>query len=107
MLRLVQLRARGHGQRVALVEEPMLRLLNGARSVLDLARAAIDRGRRLADVVEAQCSRDLLEYDPIYQGRSEWTLRPAVGDPDDAGSCLVTGTGLTHRASAESRASMH
>ena len=104
MLRLVQLHAPGQKRRVAVVEEPKLRLLDGVESVLDLARTAIDQGRRLADVIEAHRSRDDLEYDPIYQGQSEWTLLPAVGDPEDAGSCLVTGTGLTHRASAESRA---
>jgi hypothetical protein len=57
--------------------------------------------------------RDLLtggkqiEYDAVYEGRSDWKLLPAFDHPDDPARCLVSGTGLTHRKSAENRQAMH
>ena len=41
--------------------------------------------------------------DPIYAGDSAWRLLPAFDHPTDPAHCLVTGTGLTHRASADNR----
>lgn len=106
MLRLVQLRSPDGVDRVAVVEEPRLRLLHGPHSILEAAAAAIAKDRRLANVIDVELSREVLDYDPIYEDRSNWKLRPTVSDPG-GGTCLVTGTGLTHRASAESRSGMH
>ena len=50
---------------------------------------------------------ETLDYDAIYRGESDWRLLPAFDHPDDPAHCLVTGTGLTHRASAENRQAMH
>ena len=107
MIRLVQLRSPDGVDRVAVVEEPKLRLLHGSHSILEAAQLAIEKGRRLSNVVDVELSRDVLDYNPIYDGRSDWKLRPTVGEPAGGGDCLITGTGLTHRASAESRADMH
>src|SRR5438132_322883 len=106
-LRLVQLGARNQGRRVALVEEPKLRLLSRYESIYDLAQEAIARETRLANIIHDSLTDEKLDYDPIYPGRSEWKLLRAFDHPRAASRCLVTGTGLTHRASAENRQSMH
>jgi hypothetical protein len=107
MIRLVQLSHPTEGRRVALVEEPHLRLLARGRTVAGLALAALGAGRSLAREVEADLSPATLRYDEVYEGRSPWKLLPPVDHPDDPARCLVSGTGLTHRASAENRQSMH
>jgi hypothetical protein len=89
------------------VDEPGLRLLDGARSVLALALAAIEAGERLHAAASRRTSSQSIGYDEVYAGRSDWRLLSPFDHPDEPNRCLVTGTGLTHRASAESRAAMH
>jgi hypothetical protein len=104
-LRLVQLQ---HGaiRRVARVDEPLLRLLDGADSVLALAEMAIAEGVSLAAIVDRHISSQTLDYDAVYTGASPWRLLVPVNHPEPA-RCLVSGTGLTHLGSAENRAKMH
>jgi hypothetical protein len=52
-------------------------------------------------------SQDQLDYEPIYAGQSEWSLLPPLDHPDEPARCLVSGTGLTHVASARQRQAMH
>jgi hypothetical protein len=104
---LVQLRHPTMGRRIAVVKKDELHLLNRANSIYELAMAAISDGRSLADAIKAARSSDILEYDPIYAGKSDWRLLPAFDHPDEPARCLVTGTGLTHRKSAENRQAMH
>ena len=106
MLRLVQLSHPVAGRRVAVVEEPKLRLLRDCSSVVELAQSALKSGRRLRDVVNELSSDDLIEYDEAYKARSEWRLLPPIDHPEPA-RCYVMGTGLTHKGSAENRQSMH
>jgi len=107
MLRLIQLTHPHEGRRIALVEEPKLHLLAHYRSIYHLAEEAIDSKHHIADMIPRLLSRELLDYDEIYQGRSEWKILPAFDHPGEAARCFVTGTGLTHRASADLRQSMH
>lgn len=107
MLRLVQLIHPTRGRHVGVVEEPSLRILRGTKSAYDLANTAITSGRRFAEIVATQRSDESIPYDDVHAGQSQWSLLPPFGHPTDWARCLVTGTGLTHRASAESRASMH
>ncbi|HEX4590377.1 MAG TPA: AraD1 family protein [Gemmataceae bacterium] len=107
MLRLVQLTHPTDGRRVAVVEEPKLNLLSSLASVFDLARAAITSNRPLAAVVEQHRTAESLDYDLVYRLRSPWRLLPPFDHPGDPGRCLVTGTGLTHKGSADNRQSMH
>jgi hypothetical protein len=107
MLRLVQLWHPIEGRRIAVVEEPDLRLLANYDSVYHLARTAIDSGRGLADLAAASRSPQTLGYDDVYEMRSSWLWLPPFDHPEEIGRCLVTGTGLTHKASAENRQSMH
>jgi hypothetical protein len=105
-MRLIQL-AGPDGRRVALVVEPRLRLLEGCRSVYDLASACLDEGVSLAAGIERRASDQLLEYDPVYAGTSEWRICPSADFPSAPARCLVSGTGLTHKASAANRDAMH
>src|SRR6202142_1629743 len=106
MTRLVQIQ-RGSERRVALVEEPRLRLLAGISSVHELAYEAAAAGTPLTELVARRAGRDSLDYDPVYQGGSEWRLLPPIGHFTDSARCLVSGTGLTHLGSAKNRAAMH
>ena len=105
MTRLIQIQ-KDEYRRVALVDEPSLRLLSEVRSVYSLAEKAIAEGRRLSEVVERNATNELLDYDAIYEGRSEWRILPAIDHPEPA-CCLVSGTGLTHLGSARDRQAMH
>lgn len=106
-MRLVQL-ARGGERRVAVVADEKLKLSGAAdQSVYALAQAALDAGRSLVSIVESRLGNEELEYQPIYDGASEWRLLPCFDHPDEPTRCLVSGTGLTHKASAENRAAMH
>jgi hypothetical protein len=106
MTRIVQLR-KGAERRVALVDEPNLRLLDGVGSVHDLAMAALETGDLLARAVHARVGGDLVDYDATYAGDSSWRLLPPIDHPDEPARCLVSGTGLTHLGSATDREAMH
>ena len=107
MIRLVQLRHANGERRAALVEESELRLLRGVESIYALAQAAIDKGRSLEQALSDHPGFDSVNYDAVYRGGSDWRLLPAFDHPEELARCLVTGTGLTHKASAESRQAMH
>ncbi|HEY2415156.1 MAG TPA: AraD1 family protein [Pirellulaceae bacterium] len=107
MLRLVQLLHKSEGRRVGVVEEPRLRLLAKWRSVYELAMEAIGRACSVAEVIGDASLGEPMAYDAVYGGQSEWKLLPPIDYPNEPARCLVTGTGLTHKASAENRDSMH
>ena len=112
-LRIVQLSHSEHGRRVAVVEEPWLRLLRDCSSVYELAQLAIRSNRPLRGCVEQFVSDQQVPYDEMYDSRSDppggnggWQLLPPIDHPEPS-RCFVTGTGLTHKGSAENRQSMH
>src|SRR6476660_6816945 len=105
-MRVVQLSNRLGERRVALVTEPRLQLLRQRSSVYDLAQFAIHSNRSLRECIEEFATDEQLQYDAVYSGQSDWRLLPPIDHPDPS-HCLVTGTGLTHKASAENRQSMH
>ena len=104
--RLIQL-ANGNARRVALVEEPRLRLLAEVSSIYALANRAVAARTKLSDAARQVASQELLDYDPIYDGRSDWRILPAIDHPEEPARCLVSGTGLTHLGSARDRQAMH
>ena len=106
MTRLIQIK-KGNIRRVALVEEPNIRLLDSSSSIYELAHLAIAAGMKLSDIAQQRAGQTTLDYDPIYSGRSDWQLLPAIDHPDEAARCLISGTGLTHLGSARNRQSMH
>jgi hypothetical protein len=105
-MRLVQL-ASPAGRRLALVEEPNLTLLDGPASVYDLAVQSLDDGLAIVTAVERLKTRFQIPYDPVYNGSSEWRIEPSADFPSEPARCLVSGTGLTHKASAKNRDAMH
>jgi hypothetical protein len=106
-MRLVQIAHPRHGRRVAIVDNDRLNLLASHHTTYDLANAAIARGRHLDETAYADRTAESLFYDDVYEGRSAWKLRVPFDHPEDPAHCLVSGTGLTHKASAENRARMH
>lgn len=104
--RLVQLSGPG-GRRIAVADGNRLELLGGANTVYALARLAIDGAMPLLTVVEGNRSGEALDYDAVYEGRSEWRILASADHPMGASNMLVSGTGLTHTASATRRNAMH
>jgi hypothetical protein len=104
--RLVQLR-NGSERRVALVDEPRLRFLEGTSSVYALAQAALAAGMAATALATERASGESFDYEPVYRGESPWRLMPAIDHPEEPARCLVSGTGLTHLGSARDRQAMH
>lgn len=107
-MRLVQT-ARSGERRVALVEGEELRLLDPRRTrdIYSLAMQAAENGETLTAAAEAIAGNEVLDYASVYAGESNWRILPSFDHPNEAARCLVSGTGLTHKASAENRAAMH
>ena len=108
MLHIVQLHHPNVGRRLAIVSEPLLQLTRYA-SVVDAAWAAIECNRGIEEAVQASLSpsEGSPVYDNVYDLRSPWRLLPPLDHPIQPCRCLVSGTGLTHKGSADSRQSMH
>jgi hypothetical protein len=107
-MKLVQI-ARSGERRVGLVDGDQLRLLDSRQcmDVYSLAMKSAERGQSLSSCVQENAGSESLDYLPIYDGNSEWRLLPTFDHPGDPAHCMVSGTGLTHKASAENRAAMH
>src|SRR6185437_15712180 len=104
--RLIQLRS-AKTRRVALVQEPKLRLLAPkVSSIYELVSAAIAEGVGLSEAARRNTTDAHLDYDAIYTGSSDWKILPAIDHPEPT-RCLVSGTGLTHLGSARDRQAMH
>ncbi len=107
MTRLIQIQ-NGRQRRVALVEEPRVRLLAAQfASVYALAQAALAGGIPLTALVRQHATDEWLDYDEIYAGQSAWRLLVPINHPVDAARCMISGTGLTHLGSAKTREAMH
>jgi hypothetical protein len=107
MIRLVQLTHPQQGRRVAIVNEPKLSLLRDCDSIYRLVESALSKQRRLEDIARDCVTTETLDYDAVHSGKSEWRLLPSFDHPDEPARCLVTGTGLTHKKSADNRQAMH
>lgn len=104
--RLIQIEKDGV-RKVALVEEPHLRLLDRCSSIYSLAQEAIATGAKLSALARRRASEELLEYDAVYNGKAAWHVLPPIDHPDEPARCLISGTGLTHLGSARDRQEMH
>jgi hypothetical protein len=107
MMRLVQIANASHGRRVAMVDDSSLRLLGTHRSIYDFALAAVETGCPLEELIRSDLSDLSLDYDEVYALGSSWRFLPAFDHPEEPARCLVSGTGLTHLASAANRDAMH
>ena len=106
-MRLLQISGPAGLRRVGIVQEPGILLLDGITSVYQLALEAMAAGDTLGATAERHASSDSLEYDAVYTGHSPWRILPAMDHPHDPAHCLISGTGLTHMASARNRQAMH
>jgi hypothetical protein len=106
MIHLVQI-SDGSSRRLAIVEEPRLRCLGGVQSVYELAQQCLRLGRQLSEHAIEIASGEVLNYDAIYSGASEWHLLAPIDVPAAPSRLMIAGTGLTHLGSAKERQSMH
>jgi hypothetical protein len=106
MTSLIQLRRASGTRHVALVDDKTLHLLEGVESVYALCQQALASGDSLISAVRATPVQESIPYDLAYQA-SGWQTLPAFDHPSESGNCLVSGTGLTHRASVDNRNAMH
>jgi hypothetical protein len=106
MVHLVQI-GNGASRLVALVEEPHLRCLVDVQSVYELAQLCLRDGLRLGEQAAVLAQGELLDYNAIYAGTSEWRLLAPIDVPGDPSRLMIAGTGLTHLGSAKERQAMH
>ncbi|WP_111412719.1 AraD1 family protein [Billgrantia lactosivorans] len=100
-MRLIQCEHQGQVRAARVESDREVRLLDV--NTYTLARRAIAAGQSLADAVEAALTETRLDYQRLVD---EKRLLPPLTHPDPA-HCLVTGTGLTHLGSADTRSAMH
>jgi hypothetical protein len=105
-VRIVQLQAPSGETRVAVVDGNDLKLLRAVESVYALAQQALKQSRSLVETAGTALAGETLPYEPVYRLQSDWRLLPPFSHPEPA-RCLVSGTGLTHKASADNRSAMH
>lgn len=106
-MRLVQLEHRVEGRRVARVDGNTLRLLAQSRSVYQCALQALHEGKSLVEQALTEDTDQIIDYEPVYRGQSDWRLLPPCDHPGEQARCLVSGTGLTHLQGASGRDAMH
>ncbi|UYG05025.1 GguC family protein [Halomonas sp. LR3S48] len=100
-MRLIQCEHQGQVRAARVESDREVRLLDA--DTYSLARRAIAAGQSLADAVGAALTETRLDYQRLVD---EKRLLPPLTHPDPA-HCLVTGTGLTHLGSADTRSAMH
>lgn len=102
-MRLIQYQNAGR-LRVALVESTSrvrpIRVVGGSYG---LAHLAIGCQQSIAEIIEGRLEAECLDYQQLIDSGC---LLPPLTHPDPA-HCLITGTGLTHLGSADTRSAMH
>ena len=102
-MRLVQFELHNGQRCVGVVDGTQLREVQGARSVRELALAAIEAGEGLAQHVDSLGLGASHDYAALL---AELKVLPPLDHPDPA-HMLISGTGLTHLGSASARDKMH
>ncbi|MGH6915095.1 MAG: GguC protein, partial [Geminicoccales bacterium] len=106
--RLVQLIDSEAGRLLCLVDEPFLRVLREYSTVYDLALAALAAGDRLGAFARAHVGSVSIRYDAVGDGAGGGLrFLPAIDHPSEPARCHISGTGLTHRRSVDTRQAMH
>jgi hypothetical protein len=105
-MHLVQL-ANQSTRRVALVNEPHLKLLTDIASIYELAQLCLRKSISIKQMVWSLPIGESLLYDDVYSGKSPWRLLAPIDVPGETSRMLVSGTGLTHIGSAKERQAMH
>jgi hypothetical protein len=102
-MHLIQYTTDKGGRGVARIEGSNAIAVAGATTMITLAQQAIAARRSLEEAVKAAGDGESLNYAALL---AEGRVLPPVDHPDPA-HCLVTGTGLTHLGSADTRDKMH
>ena len=106
-MNLIQLQHPTSGRRVGLVQEPFVILLDpSVTSTYQFFKEGIALGKSVSESIEKVLSKEQLEYGTIYESKSGWKMLPPIDCPDDPMKCMLSGTGLTHKASATNRQKM-
>lgn len=101
---LIQYKTTAGDRHVGILAGDIVRPLSGYATTLDLAHAAIGRGTGLATLANSAVGLVAAEsYETIAR---DGRLLAPLDHPDPA-HCYVTGTGLTHLGSADTRDAMH
>ena len=107
-LHLIQLRHVSRGARVGIVLEPDVVLLDeNIRTCYQLFSDIVNNGIEAGPFIQSLRSNEILSYDEVYHSAAAWKIRPPVDCEDDPMKCMLSGTGLTHKASAANRQKMH
>ena len=106
MIHLVQI-SNGSSRRVAVVEEPHLRCLREVETVYELVHRCLSRSGQLSTQALGLADGEVLDYNVIYAGTSEWYLLTPIDVPGVPSKLTISGTGLTHLGSAKERQAMH
>lgn len=102
-MRLIQFQ-HDHGTYAGLVDDTdQVSLIDMAGGTYALAMAALQHEIPFFELVQQQLSNEVLSYQQLIKDKR---LLPPVTHPDPA-HCLVSGTGLTHLGSADTRDAMH
>jgi hypothetical protein len=100
---LVQFSSKDGARRVGILEGDTLRALEGYDTTYALARAAMCSTQGMAQLAQQAASGETHSYEDV--ARAGRLLAPL--DHADPAHCYVTGTGLTHLGSADTRDAMH
>jgi len=100
---IIQFKNDAGERRVGLLEQDTIRVIDGFATTYALAQHAIRNKASLAELAESSVGAGRESYDAV--ATSGRLLAPL--DHDDAAHCYVTGTGLTHLGSADTRDAMH
>jgi len=107
-MKLIQLSHPTHNRRIAWVDGSHLVLIEASFSTCyDLFYFFFDDDRSPDEFIPTVLTGDKLDYDEIYGGNSSWKILPSFDHPEHSVFCMLSGTGLTHKASAENRQAMH
>lgn len=107
-MRLIQLSHPEQGRRIAWVDDAQLTLITPEfPSCYTLFKKIIENGTSPENFIRGKLTTEVLEYDKVYHGNSSWKILPAFDHPSSPLSCMLSGTGLTHKTSAVNREKMH
>lgn len=107
-MRLIQLFHPKHGRRIAKVDNSELILIKqDFFSCYTLFEKIIRAQLTPKEFIPEFLTDELLDYEKIYSHENSWKILPAFDHPGTPLGCILSGTGLTHKTSAENRQKMH
>ncbi|MQA40890.1 AraD1 family protein [Rugamonas aquatica] len=100
---LVQFKNEQGARQIGVLEQNTIRVIEGYATTYALAQDAIRKSVGLAELAAKAAGQAVLAFDAVAAAGG---LLPPLDHSDDA-HCYVTGTGLTHLGSADTRDAMH